>query len=138
LELREAHAAARDAVRAEMNLSVDLGESFVREWNLFEVCSRAATKDEYLLRPGLGRQLNDASHAVVRESCAAEVDLQIVIWRWAFRNCDSGAGSQLLPRLAQGAKDRGWSVGSVFAVRHCRVGILNEIGELLRPGLRFC
>jgi len=57
----EAHAAARDAVRAEMNLSVDLGESFVREWNLFEVCSRAATKDEYLLRPGLGRQLNDAS-----------------------------------------------------------------------------
>src|SRR6266566_7909046 len=79
LELREAHAAARDAVRAEINLSVDLGESFVREWNLFEVCSRAATKDEYLLRPGLGRQLNDASRAAVRERCAAEIDLQIVI-----------------------------------------------------------
>src|ERR1700704_432379 len=72
LELREAHAAARDAVRAQMNLSVDFGESFIRKWNLFEVCSRAATKDEYLLRPDLGRQLNDASRAVVSERCAAE------------------------------------------------------------------
>jgi len=133
LELREAHAAARDAVRAEMNLSEDLGESFVREWNLFEVCSRAATKDEYLLRPGLGRQLNDPSHAVVRERCAAEVDLQIVIGDGLSVTAIAAQVPQLLPRLAQGAKDRSWSVGSLFAVRHCRVGILNEIGELLRP-----
>jgi ethanolamine ammonia-lyase small subunit len=28
---------------------------------------------------------------------------------------------------------RGWKVGQVFAIRRCRVGILNEIGELLRP-----
>src|SRR5882757_3070141 len=53
LELREAHAAARDAVRAELSLLADLGEDFTRRWNLFEVCSRAASKDEYLLRPDL-------------------------------------------------------------------------------------
>src|SRR3989442_15313842 len=51
MELREAHAAARDAVRAELNLIQDPGDDFVRKWNLFEVCSRAASKDEYLLRP---------------------------------------------------------------------------------------
>ena len=28
---------------------------------------------------------------------------------------------------------RGWSVGEIFVVRHCRVGILNEIGALLEP-----
>jgi ethanolamine ammonia-lyase small subunit len=133
LELREAHAAARDAVRAQMNLSVDFGESFIRKWNLFEVCSRAATKDEYLLRPDLGRQLNDASRAVVSERCAAEIDLQIVIGDGLSVTAIAAQIPQLLPRLAQGAKDRGWSVGAVFAVRHCRVGILNEIGELLRP-----
>jgi ethanolamine ammonia-lyase small subunit len=133
LELREAHAAARDAVRAEMNLSVDFGESFIRKWHLFEVCSRAAAKDEYLLRPDLGRQLNDASRAVVRERCAAEVDLQIVVGDGLSVTAMAAQVPQLLPHLAKGAKDRGWAVGSLFAVRHCRVGILNEIGELLRP-----
>src|SRR5216683_7300167 len=79
LELREAHAAARDAVRAELNLLTNLGDDFVRKWNLFEVCSQAATKDEYLLRPDLGRHLNDASRAEVGRRCARGCNLQVVI-----------------------------------------------------------
>src|ERR1700693_838232 len=79
MELREAHAAARDAVRAELNLLADLGEDFVRKWNLFEVSSQAASKDEYLLRPDLGRHFNDASRAEVSSHCATGKDLQIAI-----------------------------------------------------------
>ena len=37
------------------------------------------------------------------------------------------------PCLHEGARARGWTVGQTFAIRHCRVGILNEIGELLAP-----
>jgi ethanolamine ammonia-lyase small subunit len=40
---------------------------------------------------------------------------------------------RLLPLLCEGAKTRGWSVGEIFAIRYCRVGMLNEIGELLAP-----
>src|SRR5260370_34436973 len=65
LDLREAHAAARDAVRAELDLSTNLGNDFIHKWHLFEVCSQAATKDEYLLRPDLGRHLNEQSRAEV-------------------------------------------------------------------------
>src|SRR5258708_2917128 len=79
LELREAHAAARDAVRAELNLLTNLGNDFVRKWNLFEVCSQATTKDEYLLRPDLGRRLNDESRAEVTKRCTTGHDLQILI-----------------------------------------------------------
>ncbi len=39
----------------------------------------------------------------------------------------------LLPLLDEGAKARGWKTGPAFVIRHCRVGILNEIGELLNP-----
>jgi ethanolamine ammonia-lyase small subunit len=39
----------------------------------------------------------------------------------------------LLPLLCEGAKTRGWSIGEIFVIRHCRVGVLNEIGELLTP-----
>src|SRR6478609_11343411 len=43
LELRHAHAAARDAVRAELNLERDLGADFVRQWNLFAISTMAAS-----------------------------------------------------------------------------------------------
>jgi ethanolamine ammonia-lyase small subunit len=39
LELREAHAAARDAVLAELDLESVFGAAFIKRWNLFEVCT---------------------------------------------------------------------------------------------------
>ena len=133
LELREAHAAARDAVRAELNLLTNLGDDFVRKWNLFEVCSQAASKDEYLLRPDLGRHLNDASRAEVTKRRTTGHDFQIVIGDGLSVTAVALQVPRLLPLLCQGAKTRAWSLGEIFVIRHCRVGILNEIGELLRP-----
>jgi ethanolamine ammonia-lyase small subunit len=39
----------------------------------------------------------------------------------------------LLPRLYDEASGRGWSFGRPFFVRHCRVGVLNDIGDILDP-----
>jgi ethanolamine ammonia-lyase small subunit len=133
LELREAHAAARDAVRAELNLLADLGDDFVRKWNLFEVSSQATSKDEYLLRPDLGRLLNDTSRAEVGQRSTVANDVQIVIGDGLSVTAVAAQVPRLLPLLCEGAKARDWSVGCPFAIRHCRVGILNEIGELLDP-----
>src|ERR1019366_8903417 len=137
LELREAHAAARDAVRAELNLFIgpgdDPGDNFVRKWNLFEVCSRAASKDEYLLRPDLGRHLNDGARAEVNQRCTTGHDLQIVIGDGLSVTAVALQTPRLLPLLCNGAMTRGWSVGQTFVIRYGRVGILNEIGELLDP-----
>jgi ethanolamine ammonia-lyase small subunit len=141
LDLREAHAAARDAVRAELNLFIgplddpgdDPGNDFMRKWHLFEVCSLAASKDKYLLRPDLGRHLNDASRAEVNRRCTTGHDLQIVIGDGLSVTAVALQTPRLLPLLSEGAKTRGWSVGQTFVVRYCRVGILNEIGELLGP-----
>jgi len=133
LELREAHAAARDAVRTELDLVTSLGDDFVRNWNLFEVSSQAATKDEYLLRPDLGRHLNQVSRAEVIKRCTARKDLQIVIGDGLSVTAVASQLPRLLPFLSEGASARGLTVGETFAVRHCRVGILNEIGELLTP-----
>src|ERR1700693_2916811 len=129
LELRE----ARDAVRAELDLFTNLGDNFVRKWNLFEVCSQAATKDEYLLRPDLGRHLNEASRAELESRCTKGHDLQIVIGDGLSVTAIALQVPRLLPLLFEGAKTRGWNVGEIFVIRHCRVGVLNEIGELLEP-----
>lgn len=133
LDLREAHAAARDAVRAELNLARELGDECVRRWNLFDVCSQAANKDEYLLRPDLGRRLHAASRAELAQRCTTGNDLQIVIGDGLSVTAVATQIPPLLSAFHGMAISRGWSIGQIFVVRYCRVGILNEIGELLAP-----
>jgi ethanolamine ammonia-lyase small subunit len=135
LDLREAHAAARDAVRAELNLLTDLGEDFVRQWKLFEVSSQATSKDEYLLRPDLGRHLSEASRAEVSGHCVPDQDVQIAIGDGLSVTAVTAQIPRLLPLLCDGARARGWSIGAIPAIHHCRVGILNELGELLNPAV---
>src|SRR3979490_426887 len=133
LELREAAAAARDAVRAELGLETTFGADFVKQWGLFEVCTQADLKDVFLLQPDLGRRFNDASRAEVQRHCSSGNDLQIAIGDGLSVPAVAAQVPPLLPLLYAGAQARGWTVGRTFVIRHCRVGILNEIGEFLSP-----
>jgi ethanolamine ammonia-lyase small subunit len=110
-----------------------LAADFVNQWGLFEVCTRAKSKDEFLLRPPLGRSFSEASRSDLLKRCRPTNDLQIAIGDGLSIAAVSAQIPMLLPLLYQGAKARGWTVGQTFVIRHCRVGILNEIGELLRP-----
>jgi ethanolamine ammonia-lyase small subunit len=135
LELRKAHAAAADAVRSEMNLMGDLGAQLVREFGIFEVATEASTKIEYIANPALGRRFrNDAREDIARR-CTPGAEFQLAIGDGLSVAAVSAQVPRLLPLLIAGAKTHGWSVGQVFAIRYCRVGILNEIGELLHPGV---
>jgi ethanolamine ammonia-lyase small subunit len=40
---------------------------------------------------------------------------------------------EMFPVLLQGAQAAGLSVGTPFFIKYCRVGVLNDIGELLSP-----
>ncbi len=133
LDLRAAHAAARDAVRDELNLNAAFGVDFVRRWNLREFWTRARDKDEYLLRPDLGRQFDDESRERLSRDYARDCDIQIAIGDGLSVAAVAEQVPHLLPLLFAGVKARGWTVGRAFVVRHCRVGILNEIGEMLKP-----
>src|SRR5712671_617457 len=133
LDLREAHAAARDAVRAELDLQSALGAEFVKQWDLFEVCTEAGSKDEYLLLPDRGRRLSEISRQKVLNRCSRNNDIQFAIGDGLSVSAVSAQVPSLLPLLHEGARARGWSVGNTFVIRHCRVGVLNEIGEMLTP-----
>jgi ethanolamine ammonia-lyase small subunit len=133
IDLREAHAAARDAVRQEFDPAPELGAAFVKLWNLFEVRTRAKNKDQYLLRPDLGRAFDDASRETLQKLCPRATDLQIAIGDGLSVPAVAAQVPPLLPLLDRGAKERGWKIGRTFIVHHCRVGILNDIGELLAP-----
>lgn len=133
MDLREAHAAARDAVRAELDLQKAFGPAFAQQWQLFETRTQASSKDEYLLRPDLGRHFDRASREEIRKLCSPENDLQIAIGDGLSVSALAAQVPPLLPLLHAGAKARGWKIGRTFVIHRCRVGILNEIGELLNP-----
>jgi ethanolamine ammonia-lyase small subunit len=88
---------------------------------------------KYLLRPDLGRHLNEASRAEVKKRCTTGHHLQVVIGDGLSVTAVTTQIPRLLPLLCKGATTRGWSIGPIFVIRYCRVGILNEIGELLTP-----
>ena len=41
----------------------------------------------------------------------------------------------LLPLLGKESEQRGWRFGRPFAVGNCRVGVMNDVGELLDPAV---
>lgn len=133
LQLRQDHAAARDAVRAEFELERDLGAEFIQRWNLFSVSTMADSKDEYLRRPDLGRRLDEDARRLLLAHCARNADLQIVIGDGLSVTAISSQVPALLPLLAEKAQSRGWILGQPFAVKYCRVGVMNDLGELLQP-----
>jgi ethanolamine ammonia-lyase small subunit len=133
LELREAHAAARDAVRAELELERDLGAEFAAAWRLFAVTTEAESKDQYLLRPDLGRRFSQDSVRTIQARCPQAADLQAVIGDGLSVTAVAAQVPALLPLLVQGAEARGWKAGQPFVVHYCRVGVMNQVGQLLQP-----
>jgi ethanolamine ammonia-lyase small subunit len=134
LELRQDHAAALDAVHADLDIARDFERSFVERSQLFEVQTQAADKTQYLMRPDLGRKLNDAAHAEVARQCPKSADLQIVIGDGLSAAAVIAQVPPLLPLIAEEVK-KGWFFGRPFVVRYCRVGVLNDVGELLDPAV---
>lgn len=133
IQLREAHAAARDAVRTEFDIEAQFGADFIRKWRLFEVSTAAASKNDYLLQPNLGRRFDETARAELKKRSSPGNDLQIAIGDGLSVTAAVTQVPKLLPGLVEAARARGWTVGQLFVIRHCRVGILNEIGELLEP-----
>jgi ethanolamine ammonia-lyase small subunit len=120
-------------VRTEFEPAEALGKAFMEEWQLFDTCTQASSKDEYLLRPDLGRIFDERSRAEIQNRCPRGSDLQIAIGDGLSVTAVAAQVPVLLPLLCAGARAQGWRLGRAFLVRHCRVGILNEIGEILAP-----
>jgi ethanolamine ammonia-lyase small subunit len=134
LQLRADHAAARDAVGAEVDLLRDFGERAARH-GLFEVRTQVSSKAEHLRRPDLGRKFTSEARAALGANCPTGADLQVVIGDGLSATAVAAQAPELLDRLHDVAAARGWVVGRPFLVRYCRVGVMNEVGDLLAPGV---
>jgi ethanolamine ammonia-lyase small subunit len=133
LALRADHAAARDAVRARFDDEAGALEPLVAAHGMFTVTTAADTPHSYLRRPDLGRALSVAGAARVRAEGTPASTVQLVVADGLSARAVGSYAPAFVAAFAGLAADRGWTLGRLIAVKHARVGLMNEIGELLRP-----
>jgi ethanolamine ammonia-lyase small subunit len=133
IELRRDHAFALDAVHAELDLVRDLGAEILERYSLFETETQADSKARFLMRPDLGRVLSSASRDRVMDRCPKAVDIQVVIGDGLSAAAVGSQVPRLLPLLEAGTELRKLTFGQPFVMRHCRVGVMNDVGQLLNP-----
>jgi ethanolamine ammonia-lyase small subunit len=134
LAFQLAHAAARDAVHATLDvdaLRATLTAAFTQQ-PCVALHSAAATRQIYLQRPDLGRQLNEASREALLALPRTEADLAIVIAdglsALAIQQHAAPFLSAIMPRL----RADGFTLAPTAIVQQARVAIGDEVGELLR------
>ena len=133
LALRADHAVARDAVHAEITSEGVFGEERVRRYGMISLATRATTRAEYLRRPDHGRRLDDASRATLASLVVRDLDLQVVIGDGLSAAAVTANAPDLLDSLWDEGTIRQLRRGPPLFVRNCRVGVMNEIGDLLNP-----
>lgn len=121
-----AHARARDAVHAALDvdaLRTALGE---RGRDAIEVTSAAPDRAAYLARPDWGRRLDAASRKSLCGPCELAIVLADGLSATAVQRHAPGLLSALMPRLAHR------KVGPVVIATQARVALADEVGECLR------
>jgi ethanolamine ammonia-lyase small subunit len=117
-------------------LAREVDPALLEELGLFTVQTRiTGGKEQFLLRPDLGRQLDPEARRLVAERCAARPDLQICVGDGLSAQAVEANLRKILPVLQAGCATAGLGLGTPFFIQHCRVGVMNDIGDLLQPGV---
>lgn len=112
----------------------DVDENLLKELGLFSVQTKiTGGKQEYLLRPDLGRQLNDEARRLITEKCQKNIQVQLCVGDGLSAEAIETNIRQIFPVIQQGCQAAGLSVGTPFFIKYSRVGVMNDIGDLIKP-----
>jgi ethanolamine ammonia-lyase small subunit len=115
-------------------LARDVDPQLLADLGLFSVRTRVAGgKEEYLIRPDLGRQLSQEARALIAERCVKGPDVQICVGDGLSAQAVETNLRKILPVLQAGCATAGLKLGTLFFIQYCRVGVMNDIGDLLQP-----
>ncbi len=122
------HAVTQDALYREID------PILLEEFKLFTVQTKITKgKEQYLLRPDLGRQINDESKSIISQKCSMNPNIQIVVGDGLSTTAIEANLRQIMPVLMQGFQNAGLTVGTPFYIKYCRVGVMNDIGDIVNP-----
>jgi ethanolamine ammonia-lyase small subunit len=126
LQFQAELAVAHEAVDTELPADWAAANGFL------PVSTRAASHREFLLRPDLGRRLDDASLARVRAECVKDIAVQLVVADGLSAVACMGTGKALHDAVVAACAARGLTTGTPVCARFARVWLEDEIGAETR------
>lgn len=109
-------------------VATELPDDWAEKQGYLSLRSRVREHREFLLRPDLGRRLDDASVARLRADAKKGVDVQPILADGLSAVACMGAGPELMTRFIEACTARGWSVGTPMCAKFARVWLEDEIG----------
>lgn len=129
-----AHAQARDAVHAPLDVGSFCAGLQASDFDARAVQSAAWDRYTYLLRPDLGRQLDAGSVERLLDIAPKGWDVLPVVGDGLSALAVSSHARAVLERLRAAFCSR-WNVGPVIVATQARVALSDHIGELLQARL---
>lgn len=123
-----------------------LPDDWAAAHGLLALRSRVSDHHEFLLRPDLGRRLDEPSLQRLRAEARRDVDVQPIVADGLSAVACMGSGLELLGEFTRACEARGLTVGTPLCARFARVWLEDEIGQTVgakvaaillgeRPGL---
>lgn len=143
LKLFQAHALARDAVKAEMDIESLKQDLNIWQQEILSLTTTATDREQFLLRPDWGRKLSSDSTEKLK-SYESDYDISLIVGDGLSAKA---VHTQFLPLLKELLpKLSGYTLAPLCLVKQARVAVSDEIGEALgsrlaviflgeRPGL---
>lgn len=114
---------------AHQAVAAVLPDGWAESNGLLALRSRVADHREFLLRPDLGRRLDEPSLQLLRSRAAHGVDVQPILADGLSAVACMGSGMELLKQFTSACEARGWKVGTPMCARFARVWLEDEIGQ---------
>lgn len=132
LEFNKAHARAKDALQADLELNTLTNglRSFGLDYLLVQ--SRVSSKEEYLLRPDLGRELDPTYNETLSQNADTESNICITITEGLSASAINKHALPYLELLQHALSKKQIKVAPVCIARSGRVAIADPIGSLLK------
>jgi ethanolamine ammonia-lyase small subunit len=127
LRFRADHAVAQDSVLGEVP------DDFPAKYDMVSIQTLCQSKDEYLTRPDLGRNLDHENLMLLQKRCPKGAMVQIIVSDGLSSKAVEANIPNLLPALIQGLEGMGVKLGTTIFVRRGRVAVMDTIGEELKP-----
>jgi ethanolamine ammonia-lyase small subunit len=134
LEFQAAHARARDAVHATLDVGVILDQIASSGWPVTSVRSAAENRQAFLRQPDLGRRLSAESEAQLSEPLVAP-DAVIVVGDGLSSVAVERNAIPVLEILWKRLQDIGLRMAPIVVATQARVALADQIGELLQAKL---
>ena len=132
LDLRRAHAAARDAVHERLDIASLRMECRQRDWNCVSIHSQARDRTEYLRRPDLGRLPNLEAKELLH---AGPFDAVLIVADGLSALAVHRHALAVLERLMPKLHAAEWTLAPIVLVEQGRVAIGDSIAQGLQARL---